>query len=451
MSQADQKHHPERLPKHPIVDFKKCRALCDCGLEHTIPSIQILESEDAFDELARDCAREYGKGPVFLLDDESTHKAAGAKVSLSLDKFSVDHKVLTLPDGPVTTDELAEEVKSESMGHELIIAVGAGTINDLGRYVADGRGIPYWLVPTAISMNGYTSSIVAIKIHGVKRTLPAKPPQYIYVDPRVIQRCPLKLRQAGFCDVLAKSVSDYDWQTESLLFHGTYCSLPSAIVHEPEKKYIDCPEKIRDDDLEAMLGLFEGLLYSGVAMSLAGSSAPASGGEHLVSHFLDMREHITGIKPNLHGLQVGAGLILSAACYRRLAAHDGTGLEGAAEAAYSADANRIESIWGELAPEVANQFGKKKNRLLKFNTMLPEHWPGLRELYSNVRPPGYFLDLIRRTGFAMTFSALEIPEEEFFLAATSARTIRDRITVLDLAAHAGILEEAAREVVELLS
>jgi glycerol-1-phosphate dehydrogenase [NAD(P)+] len=122
--------------------------------------------------------------------------------------------------------------------------------------------------------------------------------------------------------VLAKSVSDFDWQIESLLLGGAYCSLPSAIASEPESKYIDHPEKILQGDRKVVLGLFEGLLFSGVAMSLAGSSAPASGGEHLISHFFDMRESITGIKPNLHGLQVGAGVVLSAVCYQKLAALD---------------------------------------------------------------------------------------------------------------------------------
>jgi glycerol-1-phosphate dehydrogenase [NAD(P)+] len=330
--------------------------------------------------------------------------------------------------------------------------VGAGTINDLGRYVADKKGIPYWLAPTAISMNGYTSSIVAVKIKGVKRTLPAKPPQYIYVDPGVIQNCPLKLRQAGFCDVLAKSVSDFDWHTESLLFNGSYCSLPAAIVHEPEKKYIDHPEKIRDGDLESMLGLFEGLLYSGVAMSLAGSSAPASGGEHLISHFLDMRESITGIKPNLHGLQVGAGLVLSSMCYRKLAGIDEGELnDGRAREIFEADLGNIPSVWGPLAPEVTRQFTNKRDRLLQFDTALPAHWPELKALFSEVRQPEFFVELIRRSGFELTLRSLGIQEEEFRLAAVSARTIRDRITVLDISAHAGILEEAAGETIEMLS
>jgi len=433
--------------KRLIVDQEKCEALCTCGHEHSIPSVRVITAEDACTVLAEDCARAYAKEAVLLLDDENTNLAAGSRVSDLLAERSVTCKHVTLPGGPVATQELAEEIDDLSTGHSLIIAVGAGTINDLGKYVSDKKGIPYWSVPTAPSMNGYTSSIVAIKVLGVKRTLPARPPQYIYVDPGVIQNSPSELRQAGFCDVLAKSVSDFDWQIESLLFKGTYCSLPSAIAREPEGHYIDQPEKILQGDRKAVLGLFEGLLFSGVAMSLAGSSAPASGGEHLISHFLDMRENITGIKPNLHGLQVGAGIVLSAVCYRKLAALEKEDLKNSGREIFEADARKIPMVWSSLASEVEKQFRGKCDRLLQFDSVLPANWLALKALFNQIRTPNFFVDLFRRAGLEMTLPSLGISEDEYFLAATSARTIRDRITVLDLAAHAGILEESAKEAI----
>jgi len=447
VSSVDNKH----LPKHLIVDANKCEALCDCGHDHSIPSTRVISGEEAYSELAGDCAKSYAKEFVLLLDDENTHLAAGASVAELLEKRSAPFKLVTLPGDTAATDELAQQVHDSSIGHNLIIAIGAGTINNLGKYVADKRGVPYWSVPTAPSMNGYTSSIAAIKVKGVKRTLPALPPQFIYVDPRVIQNSPLKLRQAGFCDVLAKSVSDFDWQIESLLFNGTYCSLPSAIASEQESNYIEHPEKILQGDRNAVLGLFEGLLYSGVAMSLAGSSAPASGGEHLISHFFDMRESLTGIKPNLHGIQVGAGVVLSAVCYQKLAVLKEKDLKNSARETFETDASKIPPVWGSLASEVEKQFVSKRDRLLQFDSVLPINWRKLQALFGKVRAPDFFIDLIRRTGLEMTLPSLDISKDEFFLAATSGRTIRDRITVLDLAAHAGILENAARETIKMLS
>lgn len=437
--------------KRKIVDSEKCNALCTCGNRHTIPETMVYTGEDAYRLLAEDCVKTVGNGSVLLLEDQNTHAAAGASIEKLLEEQTVRHQVINLPGDASLTDRLADQVCESSGGNRLIIAVGAGTINDLGKYVSSKSKIPYWAVPTAPSMNGYTSSIAAVKVRGVKRTLPAPPPLIIYVNPQVVQNAPLRLRQSGFCDVLAKSVSDIDWRSESSLFNGTYCSLPSAIASEPERRYIDCPEKIRRGDADAVQGLFEGLLYSGVAMSLAGSSAPASGGEHLISHFWDMREKITAKKPELHGLQVGAGVIFSAACYRRLGTIKETDLEPVARKVFDTDLRQIPTVWGPLADEVEKQFLKKRNRLLQFDTLLPPNWPHLKSLFGNVRSPEFFVDLIRRTGFEMTLASLNVSDKDFFTAAVSARTIRDRITVLDISAHAGIIEEAAHETIELLS
>jgi glycerol-1-phosphate dehydrogenase [NAD(P)+] len=299
-------------------------------------------------------------------------------------------------------------------------------------------------------MNGYTSGIAAIKVKGVKRTLPATPPQRIYALPEVIQQAPLKLRQAGFCDVLAKVVSDIDWQCESLLFSGSYCGLPAAMMAEVEKSYSDHPEEIGRGDESAVMGLFNGLLLSGVAMSLAGSSAPASGGEHLVSHFWDMREPITGREPELHGLQVGVGIILSTACYQRLRQLEVSSLQPQAEQVFAATAAQIPAIWGPYADEVAKQFHNKREVLRQFDTLLPQKWDQLQTLFAQVQPPEYFTELFARTGAPFNLEAFRLTEDEFILAALNSRAIRERITVLDLAAHAGVLETAAHDTLQLL-
>lgn len=437
--------------KNFVVEPEKYEQLCTCGNQHPPISVKMYSGEDAYSILAEDCRKMVGGGSVLLVDDENTHKAAGDKVVACLEENSVRHRSIKLPGDTRVTDHLAQRIYDESFGQALIIAVGAGTINDLGKYAAGRRNIPYWAVPTAPSMNGYTSSIAAVNVEGVKRTMSVPPARFIYINPEVIRRAPLKLRQAGLCDVLAKSVSDIDWQIESSLFNGNYCALPSAIVDESEISYMDHPEGIVQGHEKTVLGLFKGLLIFGVTMSLAGSSAPASGGEHLISHFLDMRESITGRIPELHGLQVGAGVILSASCYRNLALLEEKDLENTAEHVFEEDAGKIFSVWGDLAGEVEKRFSKKRDHLLAFDRLLPENWQTLKMLFSKVNKPQFFIDLIRRAGFEMTLESLNLSKDEFRLAALSARTIRERITVLDISAHTGVLENATEETLELLT
>jgi len=436
---------------HPrIVEMDIYRSGCTCGGEHPAPQVTLYSGVDACRVMAEDCRDIYKDKPVFLLFDPQTGAVAGEELLTQLQRCGVRVLPCRLPEEPLADDVTVDRVRAACRSCCLVISVGSGTINDLGKYSAFHENIDFWSMPTAPSMNGYTSSIAAIKVKGVKRTLPADPPQRIYVVPEVIQQAPLKLRQAGFCDVLAKVVSDIDWQSESLLFSHTYCALPSSMMAAVEHSYSDFPEAIGRGEEEAVNGLFQGLLISGVAMSLAGSSAPASGGEHLVSHFWDMREPLTGREPELHGLQVGLGIILSTACYRHLARISIDRLSGRAEQAFAATAEQVPAIWGRYAAEVAGQFDNKLEALLQFDHLLPEHWDYLQGLFGQVRSPEYFFDLFSRVGAPFSLDAFKLSRDEFVLAARNARAIRERITVLDFAAHAGVLEAAIEDTLQLI-
>jgi glycerol-1-phosphate dehydrogenase [NAD(P)+] len=198
------------------------------------------------------------------------------------------------------------------------------------------------------------------------------------------------------------------------------------------------------------MALLGGLLISGSAMSLAGSSAPASGGEHLFSHFLDMRETITGRIPELHGLQVAAGIVVSAACYRRLARLPASDLKPRALGLYQVERQRLPAIWGSLSDEVEKRFALKRDDLLALDGLLPRMWDAVQSLCQQVRSPQRYVEQMRGTGFELTLDRLNLDEEEFMLAATRSRAIRERITVLDIAAQAGVLDAAAGDALALL-
>ena len=423
---------------------------CTCGLSHPSIDTELYIGDDAAYRVSNDLKATFPGGSVLLLDDVNTHKAAGEAILSNFRQQGIGHTCLTLPGDISATSELAEQVYRQSGPHDLILAVGAGTINDLGKYAAARHNRGYWAFPTAPSMNGFTSSIAAIKVEGVKRTLPAPPPLRIYVCPPTIGQAPLKLMQSGYCDVLAKSVSDVDWQIESMLFSNSYCRLPSAIVAETEHTYLDQPDLLKRSDTATAMALLRGLLVSGAAMRVAGSSAPASGGEHLFSHVLDMRESITGRQPGLHGLQVAAGIIVSAACYARLAQLRRSELRPLAEKKYRRDAQMIPGVWGPLSAEVEKRFALKRVDLMALDTLMPQHWKSIQSLSASVRSPQHYAEKMRRTGFALTLEALHLDETEFILAATTARVIREKITVLDMAAQAGIMETAAEDALQLL-
>jgi glycerol-1-phosphate dehydrogenase [NAD(P)+] len=436
--------------KELIVDSARCRRWCTCRSQHPVVDVRHFTGKDAYERLAADCRQLDPQGGVLLVDDENTHVVAGHRIAQLLKERRIPRDLVTLPGRTAATGEVAEKIVGLAARRALVVGVGAGTINDLGKYAAGRQGTPYWSVPTAPSMNGFTSAIAAIKIAGVKRTLPSPPPQFVYIHPEVIRTAPLPMRQAGLCDLMAKSVSDIDWQIESMLFSGTYCRLPSAMVTAVEAACLKNPAKIESADRGAVLGLMKGLLTSGVAMSLAGSSAPASGGEHLFSHFLDMRADLTGRAPELHGLQVAAGIVLSASCYRRLAALDPTAVGSGAEKSLKSGIKELANIWGPLAPEVEKRLRIKLDLLRQLADKLPRHWDRIRTLCRQVRSPRDYATTMRRSGYPLTLEALNLTRSEFLLAASAAGSIRERLTVLDIAAQCGVLEAAADDALALL-
>lgn len=438
-------------PQHQLLVTKEtCLAGCSCGRKHPVPEVTLCFDEKSCQIMAEDVAQLFPDGRVLVISDPETDSVCGAKLRqlLAENGVSVRHKLLDSK--PHATDTLCAEVEAACKDQTLVISVGSGTVNDLGKFSATNQHLPFWTMPTAPSMNGYTSGIAAIEVKGVKRTLPAIPPERIYAVPSVVRAAPVKLRQSGFCDVMAKVVSDIDWRCESMLLSDSYCALPSVLLAEVESLYADCPEEIGRGEETAANGLFRGLLISGVAMSLAGSSAPASGGEHLLSHFLDMREPVTGRVPELHGLQVGMGILLSTACYRRLAQLEKDELPTAAEQIFLETAEEIPAIWGDLSEEVTAQFEGKKEILLSFNELVPKNWEKLRQLFQQVRPVEYFADLFNRVGTPFTLNAFRLDRDEFILAARNSRAIRNRITVLDFAAHARVLDAAIEDTLHLM-
>ena len=167
-----------------IADPARYPDWCTCGRNHPTMETMVVSDDLAYDALAGDCRREFGDRAVLLLDDDNTRAVAGEDIRAALRRCGLAPDDLTLP-GTVSADDRAvNRVRQTAQNCELIIAVGSGTINDLAKAAAWDLGLPYWVAPTAPSMNGYTSSVAAIKVSGVKLTLPAGPPKRIYAPAR---------------------------------------------------------------------------------------------------------------------------------------------------------------------------------------------------------------------------------------------------------------------------
>ena len=422
---------------------------CECGKTHEVEPREVVV-DDAAAERAAQWAVWVARGPsAALVADARTHEAAGRAVAdaLRAADFAVDEIIPAdrgPAQGPVCDDATRDHVLGRLGGSaDVVLAVGSGVVSDLGKWAAFERRLPLITVATAASMNGYTSANVAPTIRGLKSLVRARPPRAVLADLRVVRAAPYELTTAGLGDALAKTVSSADWRLNHLLFGDYYCPASVALTDRIEPLYVDRPEALAAGEPEAVGALLDALMLTGVAMTMAESSAPASGGEHMISHTLDMLSSIDGHPHDLHGRQVGVGTIIASDLYQRLLAIESPEFR---EPAAGID----EAFWGPLAPVCLDEYRRKLPRYGQAARRIRtgSTWDGLRaELAKMVRPPERIRTCLERAGAATTAADIGCQHSRLLAALLHGHEARSRFTVLDLARVLGVLPAAAEETV----
>ncbi len=339
---------------------------------------------------------------------------------------------------PHADDATVERVSKAIAAGSGCLAVGSGTVNDLCKRAATLRGQPFVVFGTAASMNGYASGIAAILSNGLKTTVESRPARAVVLDTDVLAAAPAALTRAGLGDLLSKPVSDSDWWLADQLEGGGYSDLPSRIVDTAVRSATLAAPGLAARDPQAHADLGRALVLSGVAMVAAGSSAPASGGEHLISHLWDMEAHVHGRDTRLHGAQVGVTTCISAALYQALLHAKPNFTE---PPPWEAEAERIREAFGSLADVILPQAERKHARAADRVATLRDRWAEIRDGLADRKlpTPDEVRGPLLQCGAPSTLAELGDTRENTARVFRLARDIRDRITVLDVAFEVGVL------------
>ncbi|MGB3223906.1 MAG: iron-containing alcohol dehydrogenase [Desulforhopalus sp.] len=426
---------------------------CACTKQHTVPTRALYYSDNAFDHLLPTIEEIDGIEHCLIIADCRTYAAAGQLVEEKLRQGRVAVELYLVPDDkgepPVADDRTKDLILAQTPDTDLFIAVGSGVINDLVKWVAFLREKPYICIATAASMNGYASANVAASVDGLKILFHAKPCLAIFSTPQILRDAPFNLTTSGLGDVLAKTVSSADWKLNHFLFNDYYCRFSVDLLKDLEPVYLNNPIGIRGKDPTAMQALFEALFLSSVAMTITGTSSPASGGEHLISHSLDMLAARDGGKHDLHGRQVGIASILMAALYEKVLAID-------CPVFYEIPRQVDEDYWGILTPVVAREYEKKLPRCQMVVEILsrPEAWEKLRELLrADMVPAMKLKNCLSQAGAAHRIGDIEhfgvpLTRTKLLTVIRNANQMRERFTILDLAMLLGVIPNALEDLVD---
>jgi len=428
---------------------------CRCGRTHHVPIRELVYAHGAVDSLGdilRRCLDDARPQRAAVVADVRTWEICGSRAQEALQRAGLEASRVIVADrgsrGPVCDDvtcrTLVEQLRP--MRADLVVAVGSGVISDLSKWASFELKIPYVVVATAASMNGYSSANVAPTIAGVKMLIEARPPLAVIAEPAVIERAPREMTTAGFGDVVAKHQSNGDWIVNHLLSGEYHCDFCAGIVGDIEPLYLDRPEDIREGKPEAVRGLFEALFWTGMAMTLVGTSAPASGGEHLLSHTLDMMAEVRGETHDLHGRQVGIGTLLSAALFERVLAIENVVLR-------DLPSGVDEGFW--IVPSVAcavrKQYEAKRQRLEPIGRQIGSAgtWDRLRtRVAAEVQSAETIHDWLMRAGGATSLADIGCSRQRIRSAILHMHEIRTRFTIIDLAWLVGVMPAAVDDILD---
>ena len=438
---------------------------CACGRVHVVATREVVIGPGAAERVGELVARHAPGLTAAVVADDVTWDVLGARVADRLDTTGDLARVILQPPGGAATlhaDDACLALLHARLPADvgIIVCVGSGTLNDLTKLAASARGIPSLCVATAPSMNGYPSAIAAISRGGIKLTEPCEPPVAIVCDRGILAAAPAPMIQAGLGDLLSKSTSSADWLMAHLVCGEYYCERPVAVVAQAEAQCAAQAAAIGRCEPEAVERLAAGLIQSGISMAMAGSSSPASGGEHLISHYWDMTAEARGRAPDLHGRQVAVATVLAARLYERLRVITlrGVNVDGIVARAPRAQAPRrrslahFEPLLGaaparEVARMVVGKHAHGDALRRRIAVVADDPRAFWARLSPGLRAAADLTAAYRAGGVPTEAAELGIAREELRDALVYARHIRERYTVLDLAADLGLLEDLAEELV----
>ena len=391
------------------VDADDFARPCSCGREHQIAVKEILIEAGAVEKLEEEMSegmlREY-ISPLVICDT-NTYAATEELMEDIYDRC----QVLVLDAEGLQADRHAIKIVENNMEEDidLILAVGAGTIHDISRYIAHNYKVPFISVPTAASGDGFVTTVAAMTLDGVKKTVPSVAPICVYADTDIFSKAPQRLTAAGISDLMAKYICLADWKIANLVTGEYFCRETVKLEEKALKTVKSSIQDITEGEEDECEQLMYALILSGLAMQMIGNSRPASCAEHQVTHLWDM-EVINGPLDALHGEKVSVAALLVLEEYKRIAAAITQG---------RCHAKPYENEDEELLKETFGKKGlleeiRKENEPELLETISPQHLEkclnGIEEIIDELPSEQTMFRLLEKAGCAKTVYDIGLDE-----------------------------------------
>ena len=424
-------------------------ASCPCGRPHGF-SAKVISGAGVVAQLPEE-VKTFGAKKVFVLTDLNTYEAAGEKVCNLLREAGIQVQSYTLPEREPHPDEqrVGAAVMHMEYDCDLVVGVGSGVVNDIGKMVAAISHLPYIIVGTAPSMDGYASATSSMTRDGLKVSINTKRADVIIGDTDIMRQAPLRLLQAGLGDMIAKFVSICEWRIANLITGEYYCENVAQLIRSAVQQCVERAQGLLNRDADAVAAVFEGLVIGGVAMNYAGCSRPASGNEHYISHIVDMRSVEFGTAEDLHGIQCAIGTLETLRLYEKLrhvTPDKDRALAYAKSFSYDTWASALRDFLGRGAESmIALEAKEGKYDVLAHEKRLQiilDNWDVLMQIVDEELPPAKEVEqLMMLIGAPTTLDEIGVDGKLLPMIFCATKDIRDKYVLSRLMWDLGVLEE----------
>lgn len=418
-----------------IASLLGVKDTCTCGKSHTCLIDRVVIQHGALQELPAMVANYHN---ILLVCDENTRRVCGDRVDELLadkihDRLTFSGDSFVIPNEE-TVARLEAHITDKT---DLIIGVGSGVINDLCKHVSFLHGLPYYIVATAPSMDGYASKGAAMLFDGMKVTTNAAVPTAIIADTAVLKDAPLEMLQAGYGDIIGKYSCLNDWRLSHLVNGEPLCDEIYNLTYDTVASVAGMGEAILSRDENCVAELMRALVIVGIAMAYMGNSRPASGSEHHLSHYFEVVGLLRHEPYFCHGIDVAYSTYETAKLRRallaiespRAKAFDMTEWETAIRRVYGAEDNAV------TAQEI---LALQKSLGWIYEDKLPvyqEKWAEIREILADSPTPEQVLRMLASVDLSIEEFEKMYSQEKIADAIQYAMYLKDRYSVLWLYAQ----------------
>ncbi len=431
-----------------MKDFQKIFT-CKCGKVHNALIDEYIVEKNAISRLG-DYIKKYNGTKAFVLADKNTYIAGGKKAISVLEQTAISYSKYVFDEDRLAPNEIAidKALKNFDKTCDIIVGVGSGVINDIGKILAKNNSLPYIIVATAPSMDGYASATSSMDIDGLKVSLPSINANVIIGDLDILKTAPDHMLSAGLGDMLAKFVSIAEWKIAHIITGEYYCENVADIVISALNKCVENAKGLLKREDEAIKAVFMGLVLGGVAMNYAGLSRPASGVEHYFSHVWDMRGLEFNLKTDLHGIQCAVGTLYATKIYeqvKKVVPNKENAISFVKNFDYNAHCKFLNEFFGKGAISMIELDKKERKYDLdkhqKRFDIITKNWDKILEIINTLPSPDKIENLLDTINAPKSAKEMGIDESNLKSVFNATKDIRDKYVLSRLCWDLGIIDE----------